>query len=385
MAGKKLLLLETKSEKVEKYEQFLKETNWELTVRSDEISFVKAFGDSVYQLAIAEEAAISEKVIAILNKKGIPLIISTDFEKNNESLTTIGRDFSHSELINAIGEVSFKKALANKRIDSSEEEAVVLEPVLDDDDDDDAMLLAPEDGKTLTDSSYEIKKEESGNRIGAKFAKKSVTAKTDIFARIDEIDSIMNSLSQDISLQTKTAEIAKEKVRETKPLYDSEKKKESINSMLGMDEDSSDNGADFLFDEKYKFEEKEDNIPETFRKEKKQDSIHDSMLRDFESIITESPLKMNSDSEELSESENANGKNSLEFLEPENTDENSFELEPEGINTHNETASSFETIPEPSTLDTSVLRDEVRQWLEENGRTIIRQVIEEKLSNFSGK
>ena len=210
MKEKSLLLFETKELAIQKYNEFLKETPWEIYLKQNIESFLDILQEESFDLIIIEESMAPDEVISMLSELGTPLILSTN-SQNAKGRITISRDFSAPELINAIGKASFLKVVSNTQGEkagvvyssgdsSDEDEPVLLEPVFEGSDED-AVILAPENDAQVVRSSFEIpEKKESDNEF---IQKKENTAKKDIFARIDEIDSILTSLGKDIEPEIK--------------------------------------------------------------------------------------------------------------------------------------------------------------------------------------
>lgn len=387
MADKNLLILETEPQNAAKYSEFLRDTSWVLTVTGKLDSFAELFSDSEYDLIIVEENAASPDVLKMLFEIGTPLIISTDSQKSRPGFPTISRNFSRSELTNTIGRLSFRKVLSGvyeKNDAADEDEApVLLEPVFEGDHDE-AMVLSPEKENKESKSSFEIT---GGKAESPDISEKHIKSKKDIFDRIDEIDSIMMSLTKDITDDSKIPKKQMEKPKE-KPVektvekstykhveFDSPKedfdKTEAIKFVPKSKEENGGGGADFLFDDDYKFEEKKGKEETVFKKESDA-QMNESVIRDFESIMSDKPARREAKPEEYQDLDPVSDVKKVPAdkpLESGSARSGSIESEQAG----------------QKISDDSVIRGEVRIWLEKNGRTIIKEIVEEHLAKFAGK
>lgn len=423
MTEKNLLILETQEANAAKFSEFLKDTSWTLTITGDLNTFAELFGDGNYELVIIEEKAASPDVVKMLAGIGTPIIISTDSGKKTEGTFSISRNFTRSELTNIIGKVSFGRVMSNPELNAEGgEEPVVLEPVFESEDE--AMVLSPENVSGEQKSTFE-----TGGKKGGK----------DIFDRIDEIDSIMMSLTKDISEKKPSKPVEKtagkpiekpvEKPME-KPVPKSKKLewKDEISDKTEPIEftpkkDGAGNEADFLFDDSYRYAEKKEKSEDEAEKPKFEhfqgdsgDSDRESIIRDFESIISDKMVKkapepeekkdtsslsdLNARSEKMLKSEE---KKRADAGEPDSVIENNSiydddipQNKPENGNVPSEYdiresagPVSVETVPpEPvgtAGSDDNAVKAEVRDWLEKNARKIIKEVIEEHLARFAGK
>ncbi|HPS28648.1 MAG TPA: hypothetical protein PLZ43_00190 [bacterium] len=383
MADKNLLILETEPQNAAKYSEFLKDTSWVLTLTGKLDSFAELFSDGDYSLIIVEEKAVTQDVLKMLFEIGTPLIISTDSQKSRLGFPTISRNFTRSELTNTMGRLSFSKVLSGvseKSVPAEEiEDPVILEPVFEGDNDE-AMILSPEDEKKESRSSFEIT---DGKVESSDISEKHIKSKKDIFDRIDEIDSIMMSLTKDITDDSKISERPKGKPIEKtvekstyKPVeFDPPKenfdKTEAI-KFTPKSKGEVGEGADFLFDDDYKFEENK-NKQETGFKKESETQKNESVIRDFESILSDKPVKREAKPEEY------HGVESVSALEGNSADKTTVETEP----VKSGYAESGQV--EQKISDDSVIKAEVKAWLEKNGRTIIKEIVEEHLARFAGK
>lgn len=382
MADKNLLILETEPQNAAKYSEFLRDTSWVLTITGKMDSFAALFSDSDYDLIIVEERAVTPDVLKMLFEIGTPLIISTDSQKSRPGFATISRNFSRSELTNTMGRLSFGKVLSgvsDKNSQAYEDESpVLLEPVFEGDHDE-AMVLSPENEKKESKSSFEIT---DGKVESPDISEKHVKSKKDIFDRIDEIDSIMMSLTKDIADDSKISQKPKEKSADKtfekstyKPVeFDPPKEKvdktEPI-KFVSKSKEESGAGADFLFDDDYKFEEKKGKEESVFKKES-DSQVNESIIRDFESIISDNPAKKEAKPEEYQDAGPVSD----------------VKKDPADRPVERESARSVSVESgqvEPKISEDSVIREEVRIWLEKNGRTIIKEIVEEHLARFAGK
>ena len=429
MTEKNLLILETQAANAAKFSEFLKDTSWTLTITGDLNTFAELFGDGSYELVIIEEKAASADVVKMLTGIGTPVIISTDSGKKTEGAFSISRNFTRSELTNVIGRVSFGRVMSNPELNAEGgEEPVVLEPVFESEDE--AMVLSPENGPVEQKSTFE-----TGGKKGGK----------DIFDRIDEIDSIMMSLTKDISEKrpsSKPAEKTVEKPIEKpiekpaekpveKPVPKSKKLewKDEISDKtepieFAPKKEGAGNEADFLFDDSYRYSEKKENDKDDDPAKSKfehfqgdsSDNDRESIIRDFESIISDKIVKkaqepeekkntsslsdLNARSEKMLKSEE---KKRADAGEPDPVIENNSiydddvpQSKPETGNAPSEYDMRESAAPVPADTvpaepvrtsgpDDDAVRAEVRDWLEKNARKIIKEVIEEHLARFAGK
>jgi len=322
MKEKSVLLFETKELTAQKYFDFLKDTPWEVYHKQNLETFLETLQNDTFDLIIAEESMMPEEVLSLLAELNIPVILSTN-SVNNKKLAAISRDFSSSDLINAIGKASFLKIVRLKNGVSYEEpkqddedEPVLLEPVFEENSLD-AVVLTPEKSDVKTKSSWEIpeRKEPEHGHVVEKEAQQEKT----IFS--------------------------------TQPFQ-----KEDISKPL----DKEDKNADFLFDDDYKYDEKSTEV------EKKQavqkPAFDNNMANDFEAILNDKPL--NIPNTKAAEFEIETHEDKIRAPEP---------PEKEQI---------VEKQPEKPAPDG---KEEIVKWLEKNGRQIIKEIVLEQLSKLSGK
>lgn len=408
MTEKNLLILETQAANAAKFSEFLKDTSWTLTITGDLNTFAELFGDGSYELVIIEEKAASSDVVKMLTGIGTPVIISTDSGKKTEGAFSISRNFTRSELTNVIGRVSFGRVMSNPELNAENgEEPVVLEPVFESEDE--AMVLSPENGPFEQKSTFE-----TGGKKGDK----------DIFDRIDEIDSIMMSLTKDISEKrpsSKPAEKTVEKPIEKpiekpaekpveKPVPKSKKLewKDEISDKtepieFAPKKEGAGNEADFLFDDAYKYEEKKEKASvkdesNSFERFHEDPVESDSIIRDFESIISDKIVKKAPEDEEKEFSSsfsdlNARSEAMLKSGDRKKKSETDNEASkkmyeenvPEKAAVIENNPSEYEVPVTPKGNDEDIIKAEIRDWLEKNARKIIKEVIEEHLARFAGK
>lgn len=404
MTEKNLLILETQAANAAKFSEFLKDTSWTLTITGDLNTFAELFGDGSYELVIIEERAASADVVKMLTGIGTPVIISTDSGKKTEGAFSISRNFTRSELTNVIGRVSFGRVMSNPELNAEGgEEPVVLEPVFESEDE--AMVLSPENGPFEQKSTFE-----TGGKKGDK----------DIFDRIDEIDSIMMSLTKDISEKrpsSKPAEKPAEKPIEKpaekpveKPVPKSKKLewKDEISDKtepieFAPKKEGAGNEADFLFDDAYKYEEKKEKVSlkdenNSFERFHEDPVESNSIIKDFESIISDKVVKKAPETEEndLSSSLSDLNARSEAMLKPGDKKKNPETENGTGSKLYEEVKrgesaviennpSEYEVPVTPKGNDEDIIKAEIRDWLEKNARKIIKEVIEEHLARFAGK
>jgi hypothetical protein len=369
MKEKSLLLFETKELAIQKYNEFLKETPWEIYLKQNIESFLDILQEESFDLIIIEESMAPDEVISMLSELGTPLIISTNSE-NAKGRITISRDFSAPELINAIGKASFLKVVSNTHGEkagvvyssddsSDEDEPVLLEPVFEGGDED-AVILSPENDSKVVRSSFEIpeKKESDSEFIHEKENKN----KKDIFARIDEIDSILTSLGKDIEPETKSPGRSGFQFGNPDEIDENEKtvlKTEPFQSTVEK-KDGDEKSADFLFDDDYEYEEPGDKGTES---KTAQPEFNTGMVNDFEAILTDKPLNVTK------------------------VDAKEFEIEPfeEKISEPAPVEKEKPVIEETPAASENTAKEEIIKWLEANGRKIIKEIVLEQLSKLSGK
>ncbi|HNZ52528.1 MAG TPA: hypothetical protein PLD55_05230 [bacterium] len=387
MKEKSLLLFETKELTAQKYFDFLKDTPWEIYHKQNLETFLETLQNDTFDLIIVEESMVPEEVVALLAESDTPVILSTNSSKTGR-LTTILRDFSSADLINAIGKSSFLKIVRQKDGVSYEEpehddedEPVLLEPVFEENSLD-AVVLTPEKGDGKTKSSWEVP-EKKGTESEPVLEKKP-EEKKDIFARIDEIDSILSSLSRDIETQKPEPKTsakpgfqfgdADNDAQQEKTLFavQPDVKEEVSRTAENKNENADkneDKNADFLFDDDYKYDAKAvepDKKPAVQRPE-----FDNNMVNDFEAILSDKPLNVPNVKAEEFEIETHDEK----IREPEPSEaESSSNVEKKAAQTEDKTL-----------LNEDITKEEIRNWLEKNGRQIIKEIVLEQLSKLSGK
>jgi hypothetical protein len=370
MKEKSVLLFETKELTAQKYFDFLKDTPWEIYHKQNLETFLETLQNDTFDLIIAEESMMPEEVLSLLTESNIPVVLSTN-SVSNKKLAAISRDFSSSDLINAIGKASFLKIVRLKDGVSYEEpkqddedEPVLLEPVFEENSLD-AVVMTPEKSDMKTKSSWEIpeRKEHEHEPV----IEKKPEEKKDIFARIDEIDSILSSLSKDIETEKPAPRPspkpgfqfgdADDEAQQEKTIFSTQPfQKEDVSKPV----DKEDKNADFLFDDDYKYDEKS---TEAEKKPAVQKPAFDNnMANDFEAILNDKPLNVPNTKAKEFEIETHEDK----IREPEPP-----EKEP-----------IVEKQPEKPAPDG---KEEIVKWLEKNGRQIIKEIVLEQLSKLSGK
>lgn len=357
MAEKKLLLLETNFDVAEKYMDFLKESVWNVDHKDSLNTFLVSMKENEFDVAVVEGGIVPDKIISMLLVSR-PVIVCSDNKQGIDKITTIPRKFTGSELVNALGKVSFMKLTGKPDVQDegqysmeetiSDEKAVLLEPVFGEEEA--VELLTPEEGVEPVRSSWEISNETADETVDVEAEtlveekdEEKEHKKEDIFERIDEIDSIIMSINKDVADKTDSEEKAAEQLSEKDGLE------------LAQD-------ADFLFDDDYKYEDKK----EEENPEENSEEIVDrtGKVSDFESILTDEEVEVDKEYEapvEVVEKIEESSEEPVEELpEPEPEDENIV-------------------------LDDDVLKAEFRKWLDENARSIIKEVVEEQLKELYGK
>lgn len=367
---KSLLLFETKEQTFEKYRDSLENTPWDITHIQGVEKFLETLQGDTFDLIIVEEAMLPDDVLTFLFDINVPLIISTSKDKFQDR-NTISRDFSQSELINAIGKASFLKAVSikgpvEKNFEGPEDDPVVLEPVFDGDDDE-AVILTPEENDEPVRSSWEIpEKEEEDSNPQISSPEENGEKKKDIFDRIDEIDSILTSLSLDIE-NGKTPEKKKEAPSEAKPGFTFGDPDPEIQAEKTILQTEPSDNADFLFDDDY-----EPDVSEDTETEEKNKNLHpdfnSGMANDFEAILKDKPLEVKKVESDEFEIEQYEDKFSKEL------EKDDKESEPE-----------IKTPPVSNEDISEIAKKEIKNWLETNGRQIIKEIVLEQLSKLSGK
>jgi len=419
MAEKRLLLLETNFDIAKIYADLLKESVWKIEHKDSLNAFLVAMKEDAFDVAIIEGGIVPDKIISMIVASK-PVIICSDNKTMVENITTIPRRFSGSELVNALGKVSFMKVSGNavslededylieKTI--SGEEAVLLEPAIDGEEE--AELLTPEEDPEPIRSSWEItdnQEEETAQMEAETLVDEDLLAvnetekeegqkKEDIFEKIDEIDSIIMSLNKDVTDKKEEVKIDERSFEESVS---------NTSDAFGQ----SDESADFLFDDDYKYEDKKEKAP-------KEEENRSGRISDFESILSdesegeeakseESPIELKQEYESEVETVEALKEDSPEaepvtelvpepvaepLAEPvaepevEAVAEPVAELVPESIE---EPIAEF--VPEPEAdvaqngPDDDMLKAEFRKWLDENARSIIKEVVQEQLKELYGK
>ena len=393
MAEKKLLLLETNFDVAKKYEDFLKESVWKIEHRDSLNSFLASMKENEFDVAVVEGGIVPDKIISmVLVSK--PVIVCSDNKPDIEKITTIPRHFSGSELVNALGKVSFMKVTGKNEPEKEAvysieetiggEKPVLLEPVFDEEEE--AELLTPEEGEEPVRSSWEIPNGNEDVDVEAETLmeeerevpvetfeeekKKDTEKKEDIFEKIDEIDSIIMSINKDV--------VEKEEAVE-KPV---EKKELEPSEPFAKDDKS----ADFLFDDDYKYEE--ENEPEIGEVSDEED-VNSSRVSAFESILNDEDAKLEDENNQIDmkKAEESEVETIKEYGEPQ---EEPSVAEPEPVvEPESAVEAEPEKVEEKQSVDAGaegdVLKAEFRKWLDENARSIIKEVVEEQLKELYGK
>lgn len=407
MAEKKLLLLETSFDVAKKYEEILKESVWRILHKDSLNSFLESMKEADYDVAVVEGGIVPEKIISMVIELK-PVIICSDKKPGIENITVIPRNFSGSELVNALGKVSFMK-VAGSTVSAegqdylieetiSHEKPVVLEPIVEAGEE--AEILTPDDSDETVRSSWEIENDgvdSEAETIADNFspgqlyeevetAEEKKEAKQDIFEKIDEIDSIIMSISKDV---------------DGKKNDDSPESEKKLEPELPDLAESDGDGADFLFDDDYKYEE--NGSGQEIGKISDDEDVSSSRVTDFESIMSEDEVKapVEKDKSEEPEAEletepeteavrefqdSFDGMTDPEKDE-ENEEEEAVELTPEPVEAAPvEVAEKIEEVEtEASGVEGDDLKAEFRKWLDENAREIIKEVVEEQLKELYGK
>ncbi|HSW61051.1 MAG TPA: hypothetical protein VLJ60_09640, partial [bacterium] len=241
---------------------------------------------------------------------------------------------------------------------------VLLEPVFEENSLD-AVVMTPEKSDVKTKSSWEIPERKEPEH--EPFIEKKSEQKKDIFARIDEIDSILSSLSKDIETEKPAPRPspkpgfqfgdADDEAQQEKTIFSTQPfQKEDVSKPV----DKEDKNADFLFDDDYKYDEKS---TEAEKKPAVQKPAFDNnMANDFEAILNDKPLNVP------------------------NTKAKEFEIETHEDKIREPEPPEKEPIVEkPSGKPAPDGKEEIVKWLEKNGRQIIKEIVLEQLSKLSGK
>ena len=358
MAEKKLLLLETNFDVAKKYKDFLKESVWNVDHKDSLNTFLASMKEKEFDVAVIEGGIVPDKIISMLLDSR-PVIVCSDNKPKIERITTIPRKFTGSELVNALGKVSFINVTVKSHQDEefysieetiSDEKPVLLEPVFSDEEA--VELLTPEEDVEPVRSSWEITNETDDETVDVEAAtlidekdEEKEHKKEDIFERIDEIDSIIMSINKDVAEKTDSEEKAAEQLL----------KKDSLESTDPFEKDNQE--ADFLFDDDYKYEDKKE--AEEENPEENSEDIVDrtGKVSDFESILSDEEVKKE---------------------EPEETPEEYAESEPKPEKVE-------EDVDAGGSLGLDEMKAEFRRWLDENARPIIKEVVEEQLKKLYGK
>lgn len=397
MAEKKLLLLETNFDVARKYEDILKESVWKISHKDSLNTFLASMKEDEFDVAVVEGGIVPEKIIAMVSTSK-PVIICSDSKSEIDKVTVIPRNFSGSDLVNALGKVSFMKvagtAMTPEEQDYlieetiSQDKPVVLEPVTDGEEE--AELLTPEDSDDPVRSSWEIEKEEvdveaptlvdDGNVdvFPEPVYEDQKESKQDIFEKIDEIDSIIMSINKDVDKKS------------PEEVYTIEKAEPELTNPFGKEEES----ADFLFDDNFKYEDNSENkIGKVFNDE----DVTSSRVSDFESILAEDPEQKGDEEKplELDKSNEAEAETIQEYQDSfdemtdlgevdEKPEEEVVELTPESV-AEPELVAEPEPVVAPEPIEGDVLKAEFKKWLDENAREIIKEVVEEQLKELYGR
>jgi len=378
MAEKKLLLLETNFDVAKKYEDFLKESVWSVDHKDSLNTFLGSMKENRFDVAVIEGGIVPDKIISMLLASR-PVIVCSDNKPGIDKITTIPRRFTGSELVNALGKVSFMKLTGDSHEDEesysieetiSDEKAVLLEPVFGDEEA--VELLTPQEDVEHVRSSWEIPNEAADETLDIEAAtlveenvEQKEQEKEDIFERIDEIDSIIMSINKDVADKTDSEEKAADQLS----------KKDGIELADPFEKDNQD--ADFLFDDDYKYEEKKEVHEENPEEDSEEIVDRTGKVSDFESILTDN---------ESDEKDDPEPEKPLELKKDE-------QEEVEAVKEYEESVEVPENIEEPveepveksQSLNADILKVEFRKWLDENARPIIKEVVEEQLKELYGK
>ncbi len=379
MKEKSLLLFETKELTAQKYTDFLKETAWEIYHKQSLETFLETLQNDTFDLIIAEESMVPEEVVALLAESNTPVILSTNSSKTGK-LTTISRDFTSADLVNAIGKASFLKIVKQKEGVSyevpesdDEDEPVLLEPVFEENSLD-AVILKPEKNDVKIKSSWEVSEKKVPENEPV--LEKKPEERKDIFERLDEIDSILSSLSKDIE----TAKPApKQSARTGFQFGDTDDDAQQEKTVFATQPTPKDNiskpvdknpkTADFLFDDDYKYDAK--SVESEKKPVAQKPEFDNNMANDFEAILNDKPL-------------NVPNVKAQEF-EIETHDEKIREPEPSETENSSDVKKEVPRSEDKTPLNEDIVKDAVRNWLEKNGRQIIKEIVLEQLSKLSGK
>jgi|GEM_PF-1255280 len=404
MAEKKLLLLETNFDVAKKYEDFLKESVWNVDHKDSLNNFLASMKENEFDVAVVEGGIVPDKIILMLLASR-PVIVCSDNKPKIDEITTIPRRFTGSELVNALGKVSFMKLTEKPDVQDeefysidetiSDEKAVFLEPVFGDEEA--VELLTPEEDVEPVRSSWEIPNEaadeavdveaatlvgENADDVGSEVENKieedeeKEQKKEDIFERIDEIDSIIMSINKDVADKIDSEEKVAEQLSEGIGL-------ESVDP---FEKDNQD--ADFLFDDDYKYEEKIEDGAENPEEDNQDGMDRTNKVSDFESILSDDVSDEKDDPEpeksiELNKDEQEEVEPAKEYEAPVEVAEKIEEPVEKLSNPEEEKVD--EKADENKDLEVDVLKVEFRKWLDENARPIIKEVVEEQLKELYGK
>jgi len=366
MEKKKILTYHTKSDVIETLQRMLSDSNWEMHYESEIEQFLVALDPDEYNLLIVEANELRDDVREVLDGYELPVIFITNSPEKIANKIVIPENFSLNDLKKGMTKASFLKIDTENKPsineddgysvesgeESEKEDAVLLEPVFEEAGDDEAFILSSNDEeKENIRSSWEIPGKES-LETDDNFDTESVVItenkkeekdenKGSIFDRMDEIDNLIQSLSDDIS---------KEKPFGTHAAMESGHSIENLNEEDGTKDlfDSIDDQETDLFDDDYEFsKEAPAEGDKTIEAETVEFESKSSIVDDFESIMSGDKTI---DPEQ-------------EWLESE---QNSDPIVHEEV----------EAAP------VEEYKKEIHAWLEKNGRKIIKEVIEEQLSKI---
>lgn len=400
MAQRTALILETNAVITERYLSYIQDSDWRILLKDSLNGFLEKLQQEKFDLVVAEEVLVPQGIVKMMQSTGIPFILSTSTKK--EGIQNLPRNFNRTEMLtvfNRVAPVKAEPSLPEEKEEEHTTEITMLDPLagLEDLEEEpfeltsDAVLLEPEP-----------KKNEAGN-IGNSFE----TPPADPDNEEEEI------LGSDIDLHTVSTGNLQEFERKNKenlfapPPIDLSSGNSDIADLvasfsLDRTTDSAEpkktvNDPDTTAPvitaapadnkEKEAAEEQEETAEE---KNEAADFLFGSESKETDDLLFGSE---NSETDDLlfgnSSADNNPGEFTLtphfapkqERPAPEPTPEPAEGPAPRPADVPEEEAAPAKGA-EPSD---SVIREEIRSWLDKNAKSIIKEIVLEQLADLSGK
>ena len=359
MAQRTALVLETNPVITERYLNYTHDSQWRIMLKDTLNGFLEKLQQESFNLIIAEESLVPLGIINMLKSTGVPLLLSTN-TKNAET-ATLPRNFNRTELLTVLDRLVPP--------DSVEEETPP-EPQKHEDDAVNELLSGLEDEDDFFELSSDSVVPEDKQAQDTENIKETITPKnSDNFFGDDEFLSDSTEQVSDTTPSPSGNNANKEK----------KKAKDSLFAPPPLS----------IFNEK---DDEIDNLVNSLSVDLKSQKPEESSpaAESGETTVKQDTLQPNDDFDTLLFNDESTPQEfSMDEEEPEKREITEVTPIPAG-NEEKEDTTARKTPVEPPKQElpgdnSEIIKAEIRDWLDKNARSMIKEIVLEQLASLSGK